>query len=75
LNITVVEVINEYNLTARFVKVVATFYEVIGTDYTYTTLSELSPGQKLPFEISLSGTSAPIHQMQAYALELDWSRR
>ena len=71
------EVINESNQTARFVKVVATFYDqnnqVIGTDYTYTTLSELSPGQKSPFEISLPGTRAPIHQMQAYALALDWS--
>ena len=73
------EVINESNQTARFVEVVATFYDqnnqVIGTDYTYTALSELSPGQKSPFEISLSGTSAPIHQMQAYALALDWSRQ
>ena len=72
------EVINESNQTARFIRVVATFYDqnkqVIGTDYSYTTLSELSPGQKSPFEISLSGTSAPIHQMQDYALALDWSK-
>jgi hypothetical protein len=50
------EVQNYGTSTIEFVKVVVTFYDasntVIGTDFTYTEIDELSPNQKSPFEAS-----------------------
>lgn len=50
------EVKNYLNVNVQYVKIVATFYDsqdtVIGTDFTYTELDTLKPGQKSPFELS-----------------------
>jgi hypothetical protein len=54
--------------------IISTFYDknntVIGTDYTFTDISILKPGQKAPFEIS----SYPDKIIPArYALILSYS--
>src|SRR4030042_6324036 len=50
------EVINNSGNNVKFVKVVATYYDqygvVIRTEFTYTELDILVPGQKSPFDIS-----------------------
>uniref|UniRef100_A0A6M3M8E0 Uncharacterized protein n=1 Tax=viral metagenome TaxID=1070528 RepID=A0A6M3M8E0_9ZZZZ len=50
------EVQNNLQSNINYVKISATFYDsqnnVIGTDFTYTDMGILKPGQKSPFEIS-----------------------
>ena len=51
------EVQNNGSETAKFVEVSATLYDsnnkVIGTESTFTKPSEIDPGQKAPFEITV----------------------
>jgi hypothetical protein len=51
------EVQNNGSETAKFVEVSATLYDsdnkVIGTESTFTKPSEIEPGQKAPFEITV----------------------
>jgi hypothetical protein len=68
------EVINQSPVTAKFVKVIVTFYnaynQVIGTDNTYTEPTDLAQGQRAPFElIELSG-SIPMNQVRNYVLSV-----
>jgi len=70
-------VINQSPVTAKFVKIIVTFYnaynQVVGTDSTYTQPSDLAPGQRAPFElIELSG-DIPMYQVRNYALSVDSS--
>jgi hypothetical protein len=70
------EVLNQAPVTARFVKVIATFYnpygQVVGTESTYANPSQLGPGQRAPFEMIALGGSMPMYQMGNYALRVDW---
>ena len=47
------EVLNQAPVTAKFVKIIATFYnangQVIGTDFAYADPPDLAPGQRAPF--------------------------
>ena len=51
------EVQNNGQQTAKFVEVSATLYDsnnkVIGTEFTFTKPSDIEPGQKAPFEITV----------------------
>jgi hypothetical protein len=51
------EVLNNGTQTAKFVQVSATLYDsnnkVIGTEFTYTNPSDIDPGQKAPFEVTV----------------------
>jgi hypothetical protein len=70
------EVINESPTTAKFVKIIVTFYnaynQVIGTDNTYTEPSDLAPGQRAPFDIFVT-SGVPTNQIRNYALTVDAS--
>jgi hypothetical protein len=70
------EVLNQAPVTARFVKIIATFYDpyghVIGSDSTYTDPSDLAPGQRAPFNMIVQEESVPMYQMTNYALNIDW---
>ena len=72
------EVLNQAPVTAKFVKVIATFYnangQVIGTDFTYADPSDLAPGQRAPFDILVSEGSVPMYQMSSYGLTVDWQQ-
>ena len=47
------QVLNQAPVTAKFVKIIATFYnansQVIGTGFGYADLSDLAPNQKSSF--------------------------
>ena len=51
------EVQNNGQQTAKFVEISATLYDsnnkVIGTEFTFTKPSDIEPGQKAPFEITV----------------------
>jgi hypothetical protein len=70
------EVLNQAPVTARFVKIIATFYnaygQVIGTDFTYTDPSNLAPGQMAPFDLIVPEGNVPMYQISNYALNIDW---
>ena len=72
------EVLNQAPVTAKFVKIIATFYnangQVIGTDFTYADPSDLAPSQRAPFDILVSEGSVPMYQMSSYGLTVDWQQ-
>lgn len=72
------EVLNQAPVTAKFVKIIATFYnangQVIGTDFTYADPSDLAPNQRAPFDILVSEGSMPMYQMGSYGLAVDWQQ-
>lgn len=53
--------------SVSYVKATATFYDrnnnVVATDFTFTSPSDLGPGDKAPFEIILTSASIPIRQI------------
>jgi hypothetical protein len=69
------EVINQSPVTARFVEIIATFYnsnnQVIGTDFSFTDPTDLAPGQRAPFEILVPEGSMPMYQLSYYGLRVD----
>ncbi len=71
------EVINQSPVTAKFVKIIVTFYnaynQVIGTDFTFTQPSDLAPGQRAPFDIAVLSGGIPMAQVRNYALSVDIS--
>ena len=65
----------KYRITAtnaQFVKVTGTYYDssnqVVATDFTYTNPSDIGPGQKAPFELTLLSASIPVSQIDHYNL-------
>ena len=70
------EVINVGDQPARFVKVVATFYDssnvVIATDFTYTELDVILVGRKSPFDI-LFTDEGQIPKIHHYSLSITFS--
>ena len=71
------EVINQSPVTAKFVEIIVTFYnafnQVIGTDHAYTQPSDLSSGQRAPFELIEPSGDIPMNQVRNYALTVDAS--
>jgi hypothetical protein len=71
------EVINQSPVTAKFVKIIVTFYnaynEVVGTDFTYTQPSDLAPGQRAPFDILVLSGGIPMNEVRNYVLTVDAS--
>jgi hypothetical protein len=69
------EVINESYQPVRYVRITATFYDVnnsvIGTDYTFTSPSTLQPGQRAPFDLTISEGSVPTYLTAYYTLSVD----
>jgi hypothetical protein len=69
------EVLNQAPVTAKFVKIIATFYnangQVIGTDFTYADPTDLAPGQRAPFDVIALEGSVPLYQMSSYGLTVD----
>ena len=59
-----------------FVKIIATFYDkddiVIGTDFTYTDPSDLSVGEKAPYDLSISDTDMDLEQIAKATYKLEW---
>jgi hypothetical protein len=68
------EVQNNTGGNVRFVKIIASLYDAsgtfIGTDYTYTTLDILRPGQRSPFTILIFD---PPAEYQSYRLQVEWN--
>jgi hypothetical protein len=71
------EVINQSPVTAKFVKIIVTFYnaynQVMGTDFTYTQPSDLAPGQRASFDILVLSGGIPMNQVRNYVLTVDAS--
>ena len=69
------EVINESYQAVSYVRITATFYDsnnsVIGTDYTFTSPSTLQPGQRAPFDLTISEGSIPTYLVSYYTLSVD----
>ena len=66
------EIENNTPANIQFVKVTGTFYDssnqVVATDFTYTNPSDIGPGQKAPFELTLLSASIPVSQIDHYNL-------
>ena len=58
--------------SVTFVQATATFYDknnnVVATDFTYTSPSVLSPGDKAPFDIILTSASIPVKQIEHHTV-------
>lgn len=71
------EVMNQSPVMALSVKVTVTFYnsynQVIGTDYTYTSPSNIIPGQRASFGLMELSGSIPMSQVRTYALTVSTS--
>ncbi len=56
--------------SVSYVQATGTFYDknnnVVGTSYSYTSPSDLGPGEKAPFEIILTSASIPVNQIDHY---------
>jgi Bacterial Ig domain len=70
------EVENDGNATAKFVKVIVTFYDsnhtVVGTSFTFTEPPDLASGDKAPFDLMLLSASVPMSEIRSYNLHLAW---
>lgn len=60
----------------NYVKIIATFYDkddiVIGTDYTFTEPSDLSVGEKAPYDLSISDTDLDVGEIAKAIYKLEW---
>jgi hypothetical protein len=67
------EVENNNPSDAKFVRITGTFYDtnnqVVATDFTFTSPSDIGSGQKAPFEITLRSASIPVSQIDHYNLQ------
>ena len=70
------EVENNSPSNIQFVKVSGTFYDsnnqVVATDFTYTNPSDIGPGGKAPFDLTLLSASIPISQIDHYNLQVTY---
>jgi hypothetical protein len=71
------EVMNKGNELARFVEIIATFYDsanrVIGTDNTFTNPNNIYPGQSAPFELIVGfGDNIQVAYIDHVKFHLDW---
>jgi len=58
----------------RFVEIVGTFYDsnngVVATTNTYTNPSDLVPGDKAPFDLTVLSASVPVREIYNYSLKV-----
>jgi hypothetical protein len=71
------EVVNRGNEAARFVEIIATFYDsqnrVIGTHNTFTNPDNIYPGQSAPFELIVGfGDTIQVAYVDHVKFHLDW---
>lgn len=70
------EVQNTGDQAARYVEIIATFYNssnvVVGTSFTYSDVSVLSPERKSPFRILLADTTQVL-KTDHYSLNVDFT--
>lgn len=69
------EIQNNLGVPITYAKIVATFYDsqgqVVATDFTYSMIDILRPGEKSPFEIALLDASQ-IQKISSYKLSGSW---
>ena len=69
------EVRNDLSDLVQFVQIVGTFYDsagvLIDTDFTYTDLDYLRPGEKSPFNLIISDESV-AQRIDSYTLSVNW---
>ena len=72
----IIEVQNTGTESAEFVQIVASFYngngQFVGTSFTYTTPTTVSPGTKAPFDIQLLTDDRIAKESKSYQLTLTW---
>jgi hypothetical protein len=71
------EVKNNGTETAKFVKVIATFYNinnvVLGSDFTYTNPDTIEAGQSAYYTINVGlGGSGPVEGIDHIKYHIDW---
>jgi len=71
------EVQNTGSESAEFVQIVASFYEgngqFVGTSYTFTAPTTVSPGTKAPFDIQMLIDDKIAKESKSYQLTLSWT--
>jgi hypothetical protein len=69
------EVRNDLSHLINYVQIVGTFYDsrglLIDTDFTYTDLDYLRPGEKSPFRLIISDESV-VQRIDSYILAVNW---
>jgi hypothetical protein len=69
------EVRNDLSQLVNYVQIVGTFYDsngvLIDTDFTYTDLDYLRPGEKSPFRLIVSDESV-VQRIDSYTLAVNW---
>ena len=69
------EVRNDLSDVVNFVQIVGRFYDssglLIDTDFTYTDLDYLRPGEKSPFRLIISDESV-AQRINSYTLDVNW---
>jgi len=69
------EVRNDLSHLINYVQIVGTFYDsrglLIDTDFTYTDLDYLRPGEKSPFRLIISDESV-VQRIDSYTLAVNW---
>lgn len=69
------EVKNNLSTVVNYVQIVGTFYDssglIIDSDFTYTDLDYLRPGEKSPFRLIISN-EAVASRIQNYTLSVNW---
>ena len=69
------EVRNDLSDVVKFVQIVGRFYDssglLIDTDFTYTDLDYLRPGEKSPFRLIISDESV-VQRINSYTLDVNW---
>ena len=62
----------------RFVQIIGTFYDasgrVVATTNGYTSPSDLAPGTKAPYDLTVISASVPIAQIYNYSLTATYQR-
>jgi len=71
------EVQNTGSESAEFVQIVASFYDgngqFVGTSYTFTAPTTVSPGTKAPFDIQMLIDDRIVKESKSYQLTLSWT--
>jgi len=71
------EVDNNSPSTIQFVKIIGTFYDsdgnVVATGSTFTDPTDMSPGEKAPFDLILREASIPLDDIDDYTLKVMWN--
>lgn len=70
------EVENNSPNPVQFVRIIGTFYDsgqnVVATGSTFTDPTDVSPGEKAPFDLILTQASIPLNDIDDYTLKVTW---